>query len=205
MTAHPCKDCVDFAVSCVCRMNAFSVIWTILHTDIFVLGGGTLLQDRTSLRSFLYYVWIIRLAAFLGCRVELWGNGFGDIKSCFSLRLFRSALKCVDHIGVRDKLSEKLALLSTDGGNGTSIVLEGDLALSQRVSPAARIDWLLQQAGMKREDTIASFAVIAVKGGADRTSIFELETYMRKLREKGITFLYIPMFKAEDEAEDKAE
>lgn len=203
LTATPRTDRVAFSVDAVDRMNFFSIIRKLWQSDVLVFGGGTLLQDSTSLRSFLYYTSLVRLAELFGCRVELWGNGLGDIKSRFSLRILKHVLEKTDYIGLRDKRSEELALLCTTGGSGAVIVLEGDLALSQKASPDTRIDWLLRRFGMKPWSVTEAFAVIAVKGKADRDSISELESYMCELWEKGVSFLYIPMYRAEDEGESR--
>ena len=201
MSAHPWRDSMTFGIPCIGRMNFFRIIPQLMRTDVFVFGGGTLLQESSSLRSFFYYAFLIRVAAFLGCRVELWGNGLGDFRHSFSLRVLKGVLKNVDYIGLRDRRSYELAMLMTEGGEGLTVVLEGDLALSLCPSSVVRIDRLLRRWGLTDCGQMAHFAVIAVKGTADRESIAELELYMCELWEKGVEFLYIPMYGEEDEAE----
>ena len=43
------------------RMRLKDVRLAIADSDLFLSGGGSLLQDTTSLRSVLYYLWIVRL------------------------------------------------------------------------------------------------------------------------------------------------
>ena len=59
LTADPWRDRVTFGIPCAHRMNIFSIVRELLRADVVVFGGGTLLQDSTSLRSFLYYAFII--------------------------------------------------------------------------------------------------------------------------------------------------
>lgn len=197
MTAHPWRDCVTFGIPCIHRMNIFSIIRELLRSDLLVFGGGTLFQDSTSLRSFLYYVFIVKLAVSLGCSVELWGNGLGDISRRWCLNFLKNALCDARYIGLRERRSMDLAMLMTEGGSGAAVVCDGDLALSLLPAPDARVDRLLRNFMLRR----GGFAVIAVKGTADRESILELEAYLGELWGLGTELLYIPMFPVEDEAE----
>ena len=69
------------------------------------LGGGTLLQDRTSPRSPLYYLGITLLAKMLGKPVFYYGQGFGPIVHHTSKRMIRYIANRVDTITVRDQQS----------------------------------------------------------------------------------------------------
>ena len=166
--------------------------------DVLVFGGGTLLQDTTSLRSFLYYALLIKTAVFLGCRVELWGNGLGDVRGRIPLKILKSVLGDVDYIGLRDKRSVYFA---RDILKNSRVIFERDLAGSLAPSPEGRINWLLKRFNLRHEDRTERYAVIAVKGTADRESILCMEKYMTELLDAEMRFLYIPMFEAEDRKE----
>jgi len=70
--------------------------------DLLISGGGGLLQDKTSTRSFLYYISIIRLAKLLGKKVYVFAQGIGPITKWYNLLLLKRTLNLVDLITVRD-------------------------------------------------------------------------------------------------------
>lgn len=78
---------------------------TLRHTRLLLLGGGSLLQDSTSLRSLVYYASVIRAAKRAGCRIVIWG-GAGPLRSRISKRLAAHAVSSADIIFARDGLAE---------------------------------------------------------------------------------------------------
>ena len=45
-----------YKIKAVSRLNPFSVIGAILKSKMLLSGGGTLIQDRTSTKSLIYYL-----------------------------------------------------------------------------------------------------------------------------------------------------
>lgn len=94
------------------RFNVFSIIKAILKSDIVICGGGGILQDKTSLNSFLYYYFVFKLSAFLGKPLIFFGNSFGPFKRYLSRKLFRNLLKNKKlYIFARDEVSYKYVKL----------------------------------------------------------------------------------------------
>ena len=62
------------------RFHFRSVLQAIRKCDVLVSGGGSLLQDRTSTRSLLYYLSIIYLSELMGKKVMLYANGIGPVR-----------------------------------------------------------------------------------------------------------------------------
>ena len=52
------------------------------ETDVLISGGGSLLQDVTSLKSLMYYLCIIMIAQILRKKVVILGGGTRNFK-CF--------------------------------------------------------------------------------------------------------------------------
>jgi polysaccharide pyruvyl transferase CsaB len=61
------------------KFNPISVRGSIKRSKALVFGGGTLLQDSTSTRSFLYYASLLRIAQKSGKKTVLYANGIGPI------------------------------------------------------------------------------------------------------------------------------
>ena len=75
------------------------------EADVFILGGGTLIQDTTSIRSLFYYCELIKLAHRMGCKVMMLGCGIGPLKHT---KYAAEALELCSYISVRDKYSSNL-------------------------------------------------------------------------------------------------
>ena len=81
------------------------VLRAIMRCKILVFGGGSLLQDRTSTRSLLYYLFILRTAKLLNKKVMVFANGIGPVVDAKNRRRVRKALEKVDLISLRDNKS----------------------------------------------------------------------------------------------------
>ena len=53
----------------------------IKNSDMLISGGGSLLQDVTSVKSLFYYLLIIFLAKFFNKKVFIFAQGIGPIKN----------------------------------------------------------------------------------------------------------------------------
>lgn len=62
------------------RFQVWKVLKALRRCDALLSGGGSLLQDRTSTRSLLYYLSIIRAAELFHKPVMLYANGIGPVR-----------------------------------------------------------------------------------------------------------------------------
>lgn len=81
---------------------------SLIEADVLISGGGSLLQDVTSLKSLTYYLCVIYSALILGKKVEIFSQGIGPINSKIGRILTKFALKKASKITVRDKKSQEL-------------------------------------------------------------------------------------------------
>ncbi len=98
----------------IARRDVFSLLYDLLTADIFVFGGGSLLQDSTSSKSLFYYKTLLRLAALLGCRIYIYANGIGPLSQKKKLR---GILEKAERISLREKASfdECRRILKSEG------------------------------------------------------------------------------------------
>ena len=89
-----------------CGMFAF--FNHLLDSDVLISGGGSLLQDVTSLKSLVYYLGVIYFALLLKKKVEIFAQGIGPINSRIGKILTKIALRKCSKITVRDKKSQEL-------------------------------------------------------------------------------------------------
>ncbi len=116
------------------RLNAPGWLAAMARSKLFILGGGSLIQDVTSRRSLWYYLLLARAAKAMGCAVMLYGAGIGPVRREKDRQAAAACLNaCADVIAARDQAS--LDTLAAWGVTGPRMLLSADPALS-RVPPA---------------------------------------------------------------------
>lgn len=131
-----------------------------LRTNVFVSGGGTLFQNVTSNRSFLYYIALIVLAKFFRKKIVILAQGFGPLMGKFYRAMARFILKRVDLITVRDKDSfDEIRKL---GVNKPKVYLCGDPSAILKIPKAEIGKSILSLEGIKRGRPLAGIAVRSV-------------------------------------------
>lgn len=90
-----------------------NIIKTLKNSDVLISGGGSLLQDVTSMKSLFYYLFVIAIAIFYKKDVIIFAQGIGPIKNKIGQLFTKCLLKKCKYITVRDKKS--LALLNSWG------------------------------------------------------------------------------------------
>ena len=86
----------------------FEILKAILLNDILISGGGSLLQNKTSNFSLIYYLFIIFLAKLFNKKVIIFAQGIEPINGIFFEFLTKTVLKMTNFISVRDKKSQNL-------------------------------------------------------------------------------------------------
>ncbi len=89
-------------VTAVSRGKNIGIIKQIADSDVIIVGGGSILQDITSSKSFFYYMSILTIGKILGKRVYLLGNGFGPVTKRFNQRLLKWLMPHIDGVIARD-------------------------------------------------------------------------------------------------------
>lgn len=187
LTKAPRRDIYNFGVRCVNRARLFSVWREIASSERLIFGGGTLFQDRTSLRSLLYYCAIAEIAHIHGVRVELWGNGLGAIKSRVGRAMLRRVLKNADYIGLRDKRSFEYAL--SLGVPKEKLAHEEDLAYGAPSIASARAKKLADSARV----------LVSVSGHATDADYAKIREEIRRSKSAAEDVLIISMYPREDD------
>lgn len=104
------SDSSDSRISYLHRFNLLQILPLMKKTKLFVLGGGSLLQDVTSNRSIFYYFFMLRHAQKYGCKTMIYANGIGPIIKKEHKKQLKQILKKVDCITIRDSISHQFLL-----------------------------------------------------------------------------------------------
>ncbi len=181
-SAQPSKTALEHQVRAVHRTSFAQIVAALRQADLFISGGGGLLQDATSNRSLLYYLGLLTLARGLGCKTMVYANSIGPIKRTCNKRLACYVLEKTDFITVRDQLS--LNLLAELGVHKPQIQLTADPALllpSPVVAPEERVIALAVREWPSQHDFLMEIAVAG-----------------RRLVQDGFSILLIPFHFARD-------
>ena len=89
----------------VSRRSLGSVLGAVGRADALILGGGSLLQDSTSMRSLIYYLLLIVTARLQRRPILLWGQGLGPLNRPISRWLVRQVLPLCTAASWRDQSS----------------------------------------------------------------------------------------------------
>ena len=108
LSIRPKETRTQYGVNAIYRFNFFA-IWRLLrHTRLLLTGGGTHMQDLTSTRTLIYYLWIIKTARRLGAKNMLYSNGIGPLKKPANIERARRELNRVDLITLREETARTL-------------------------------------------------------------------------------------------------
>lgn len=104
-----------YQVDAINRFSFISIAKHMKNAKLFLSGGGSLIQDRTSSRSLYFYLFYIVLAKVLKTPVMLYANGIGPVTKRINKHISRLVLQYVDAITLREPESKKeLTALGVD-------------------------------------------------------------------------------------------
>ena len=90
------------------RQSPRELMEAIKRCDVFLSGGGSLLQDVTSVRNVVYYTGVLRMARLSGKPAMMYAQGVGPLRSPIARKLARAAFESADFATVRDPASAQL-------------------------------------------------------------------------------------------------
>lgn len=179
----------QYGVKSVDRFSVSEVINTFKKTKLLIVGGGSLIQDITSTKSLLYYLWCIRTAKRMGLKVMLYANGIGPLTGDANKRKAAKVLNLADVITLRD--AESAQLLANIGVTKPKTEITADPAFSLNQCSPDKTESLLSALGIKGD-----YFCMSVRNWGDNS-----ENIMKNLAALGdyiadkysLTPLFIPM------------
>jgi polysaccharide pyruvyl transferase CsaB len=88
--------------------KSITILKVLQQSDVFIWGGGSLMQDSTSLASPVYYAGLMALAQQRGLKTIAWAQGIGPLNKPFTRWLTKQVLLGCDAVSVRDTASAEL-------------------------------------------------------------------------------------------------
>lgn len=132
LSADPAHTAAAYGVRAVPRVGA-GVAAAVRRTDLFISGGGGLLQDTTSVKSVAYYLGLISLARALRKKVLFYAQGIGPLRTSSGRAMVRLVANHATVIAVRD--SESRDELQALGVRRPPVVVTADPVLGLTPKP----------------------------------------------------------------------
>lgn len=193
LSADPQYTCSQHSgVRSIHRYHVLDLIRAIRRCDLLISGGGSLLQDATSVRSLCYYLFVLRLARLFGRKAMIYAQGVGPLLRESSKRAVARELNAVRAITVRDEDSK--ALLESIGVRvPVRVVADPSLLMPPDLEAA---NGVLARHGLTDKEFIA----VSVRPWADQARwLPEVREGLRRASEEiGTQLVIVPMQESED-------
>ena len=202
LSRDPMETKLCAGIDAVYTFSVFKIGRLLRRTKLYISGGGTLMQDATSTRSLLYYLFSIRQAHRCGCKVMLYGCGVGPIsKERNQKRTAKVLNRYVNTISVRDRYS--IDTLEQLGVTEPEIHLNADPALLIDPPDTDELRSYLRRSGLVEGKSYVMIALRPWDGFTEKIGAFAAAAeYLH--REYGLIPLLYAMEPARDEAAVKA-
>lgn len=197
LSQDPAQTSEKYGVKAARRMSLWDILRCVWRCDLLLSGGGSLLQDATSGRSILYYLFILRLAQLLGKETFIYSQGIGPISDPRNRRLAARILRRTSGIVVRDVKSRDL-LLEIGVPDYLIHVTADPVIRVKKADPALGLEILEREGCPRREGRLT--VGWAVKARRPDPAFFqEVRRSIQWLRETyGADSVLIPFFHDED-------
>ncbi len=161
-SSSPEKTAENYKVKSVYTFKIPAVIKELYKTDILISGGGSLLQDVTSIKSLIYYLGVISTAKIFGKKIIIFSQGIGPINNKILKKITFFLLKRANLITVRDEESYKLLKENKINAVKTSDPV-WNLQIPQNISKANTLGIQLRDSKDITENFISTFADAIIK------------------------------------------
>ncbi len=104
LSARPKETMLLYQIDAKYRFDVIRIRQALRQSKMLINGGGSLIQDATSVQSLYYYLAIMRAAKRYGCKLYIYANGIGPIRSQ-NMDIARRVIDSADMVTLRDSAS----------------------------------------------------------------------------------------------------
>ena len=168
MTRKPRQTAMLTGVSTIHIFDILAAGRVMKKSQLYINGGGSLIQNVTSNRSLQYYLYSIRQAKRAGCKVMMYGCGIGPVNGRRNqVQAARVLEDNVDLIALRDR--ESLDTLRSFGVHTPQIHVTADPALLMTGDDAAAARYLAKN-GLNPQGNYSLFVLRPWDGTQEKLS-----------------------------------
>lgn len=194
LSNNPKDTTQRYGLEAIPRFHLWKVTKALRECDGLLSGGGSLLQDRTSTRSILYYLWVISCGQRFHKPVMLYANGIGPVTKGGNRRRVKKAVERATLVTLRD--SDSAEELRSMGVTRKDLYVTADPVQALAPSEAMEREKILNEVGITGE-----FVTISVREwGAMSQFVEELAIFCDALATKyQLEILFVCMQTPRDE------
>jgi polysaccharide pyruvyl transferase CsaB len=183
-----------YGVDSVYRFSAPKVIKALKKSKLLIVGGGSLIQDITSTKSLIYYLWCIKQAKRLGLKVMLYANGIGPVTKKANIKKAGRILNLADIITLRDE--ESAITLKEMGVIHPEIFITADPAFSLEPCDANRIEKIKKELSIDKDYICVSVRNWSLGSEKTLSSFAKMTDYICK--NYNLLPVFVPMQQSKD-------
>lgn len=190
MSRMPKKTKLANKVNSMYLFNVPAFLWRLRKSQLFVNGGGSLMQDVTSSRSLLFYLFTLKAAKICGCRIIMYGCGIGPITHERNKKIAAAVLNSTpDAITLRDSVSKQL--LDDMGVDKPDIALAADPTVNLQKASPVRVDNAFLAEGIPPDVRKIGFCLRTWKERLNEEAVIQAAEYAS--RRYGLTPVFLPI------------
>lgn len=144
-------------VKAINRLNIPSIIFELLSADLFISGGGGLMQDVTGPASVSYYGGLLKIAQMMNVNTMVYAQGIGPLSKNININITKNIFNKVDAITVRDNTSYND--LIEMGVNKNKIQVTADPALLLDSISKSEVENIFYESGIDLKMPIIGIAI----------------------------------------------
>ncbi len=191
LSRRPKETRLKYRVNAIYSFRLLRFFRRLGKTQLYINGGGSLMQDVTSRRSLWFYLLTISMAHKRHNKVLMYGCGIGPIQYPSNRRLCRRVLqKNVDAITLRDVNSQDE--LADMGVTNPEIILTADPTVILPAAPAEVTDGLLESCGLDPKGDYICFTLRTWPGFKEKAGVFAKAARYAWERH-GLTPVFLPI------------
>lgn len=192
LSSNPAKTRSQHDLPSVHRIDRKQVRNALKGTNLLISGGGSLLQDTSSFRSLLYYLWVIRTATSMNVPVMFYAQGIGPLRRKISRILVRNAANRAAYLTVRDEASARL--LRNIGVTNPNLEVTADPAFCLQPVSVERAQSIFDEEQIPTDGPLIGVALRSWREGGAETSAALYSKLLDELeKQTGNLCLLIPM------------
>lgn len=180
-----------YHVNAVNRWKLGDVMKAIREADGVISGGGSLLQDKTGMKSVPYYTGVMMIARLLGKPFFVYAQGIGPLQQSFSQKLVKFAVSKAKYISVRDQESFDL-LRKISIQNQIDLVPDPVMGMVYKKG--------LNQSWLEKEGITSPFITVAIREWSSEANfIAKTIEALDRCIETGQKVVFVPMHGKHDD------
>ncbi len=188
----PQKTARRFGVRAIARENPFAISKELSGAEKLIFGGGSILQNASSMRSLRFYTELINYASRRGVSVELLANGLGPIKGNRAKKITARALANCSRLSFRDAASVEFAKeLGADAGK---IQQEDDLTAALSPCEKSRVESILERIDARGKRMV----LVSLRNGTKKKDRRLTESCLFLLSRNGLLPVFVLMHPEKD-------